>query len=121
MSFLLANFLAIPSSQKAVLMGSSLFFMGLIAGPAPAAIQFIAPQRLRAQLSAVFLFAINFIGMTLGPLIPAMLSDGFFSGAGAIGQAMTYVVLFSCLASGFVFFFCRQDYRRLAKATSAQD
>ncbi|MEH6516350.1 MAG: MFS transporter [Halioglobus sp.] len=119
--FFVANFWEVPMWLRTCLIGSSFFFMALIAGPAPAAIQFIAPQHLRAQLSAVFLFSINFIGMTLGPLLPAMLSDSLFTGAGGIGQAMTYVILIAGVVSMFIFAAFRSDYKSLARASRAQN
>jgi MFS family permease len=120
LSFLAANFFDVPMWLWASLAGSSFFFMGLIAGPAPAAIQFIAPQRFRAQLSAVFLFSVNFLGMTLGPLLPAMLSDSLFTGTGAIGQALTYVVIAAGVVSMLIFAAFRNDYRKLAQASASQ-
>lgn len=87
------------------------FFMAIVAGPAPAAIQLIAPKGLRAQLSAVFLFGLNFIGMTLGPLLPAVFSDTGM--VDSIGTALCLVVLMACAACGSVFLFGRGAYRAL--------
>lgn len=115
--FILLNLVDVTPGARTVLVGTSFFFLALVAGPAPAAIQLVAPQRLRAQLSAVFLFSINFIGMTLGPLLPALLSDRYFEGAGAIGDAMTWVMLVAAIAAATVFVTMRRDYRSLGRAS----
>jgi MFS family permease len=115
--FAIANLADISIGARTALVGTSFFFMAIIAGPAPAAIQLVAPQRLRAQLSAVFLFSINFIGMTLGPLLPAVLSDRYLDGAGAIGDAMTWIIIVAGIAAAIVFLLLRRDYCSLGRAS----
>lgn len=109
--FLIAASMDLSAEAVPYVIGSTFFFMAIIAGPAPAAIQLIAPKALRAQLSAVFLFFINFIGMTLGPLLPALISDAGF--VESIGTALWIIVLVSCVACGSVFLFGRRAYRAL--------
>lgn len=113
LAFIFGNILDLPQETKSLVFGTSFFFMGLVAGPAPASIALIAPQQLRAQLSAVFLFSINFIGMTLGPLLPALMSDNFPEQVKSIGSAMAMIVFVSCVASIAVLMFYRKDYSRL--------
>jgi MFS family permease len=48
---------------------------GMWAGPTYAAVQSLAPLRMRATASALLLFLLNFIGMGLGPLIVGVLND----------------------------------------------
>jgi hypothetical protein len=45
------------------------------AGPTYAAVQGLAPLRMRATAAALLLFLLNFIGMGLGPLIVGTLND----------------------------------------------
>jgi len=51
------------------------FLTGMWAGPTYAAVQGLAPLRMRATASALLLFALNFIGMGLGPLVVGVLND----------------------------------------------
>lgn len=44
----------------------------------PAAIQMIAPAELRAQLGALFMFTVGIVGVSFGPLLPAVLNDYVF-------------------------------------------
>ena len=38
----------------------------------------VAPNRLRGQLGAVFLFTVGIIGVSCGPLLPALFNDYVF-------------------------------------------
>ena len=53
----------------------------IYAGPSFSAVQSVFNSRLHAYATAVFLFALNGIGLSLGPLIAGMLSD-FLTGLG---------------------------------------
>ncbi|HMB58584.1 MAG TPA: MFS transporter [Xanthomonadales bacterium] len=111
--FVGAYYFDVSVETKAFIYGTAFFFMGLVAGPAPASIALIAPHRLRAQLSAVFLFSINFLGMTLGPLLPAILSDNFPDVVTSIGMALMIIVVASTLTSIAVFLMYRRHYRQV--------
>jgi len=50
----------------------------MVAAPENAAIQTVTPNRLRGQITFLFLFVMNVIGMGLGPIIVGELSDKVF-------------------------------------------
>jgi hypothetical protein len=54
------------------------FFVGFPPVLIPSAIQMVAPNRLRGQLGALFLFTVGIIGVSLGPLLPALFNDYVF-------------------------------------------
>lgn len=62
----------------AVLLAPSLFFSSMPFGLAPAAIQQLMPNTMRAQASALYLFVINLIGLGLGPTVVATLTEDVF-------------------------------------------
>ena len=68
-----------PLSPDATVMAACLFPYKFLGGFAPVliptAIQMIAPPALRGQLGAVFMLTVGIIGVTLGPVLPAFLSD----------------------------------------------
>lgn len=72
-------------------------------GPTYAAIQSIAPDRVRTQASALFLFAFNLVGLGLGPLVVGIASDllqhshGVYGLRYALAASMSGVVLGSWL------------------------
>lgn len=61
-----------------------LVFVGFPPVLIPSAIQMVAPNRLRGQLGALFLFTVGIIGVSCGPLLPALgqpLADQFYDAA----------------------------------------
>lgn len=64
------------------------FFIGFTPVLIPSAIQMVAPNHLRGQLGAVFLFAVGIIGVSMGPILPAFLSDFVFAGDRALPHAL---------------------------------
>ena len=56
----------------------AVFFMSMPFGVAPAAIQQMMPNTMRAQATAVYLFVINIMGIGLGPTIVAALTEKVF-------------------------------------------
>ncbi len=66
-------------------------------GSAVSALQQIAPNEMRATLSAVYIFFVSIVGMTLGPTATAIIGDVFFPGQDGIRYAVAIVC---CL--GFV-------------------
>lgn len=74
------------------------FFSSAPFGVAPAAIQRMMPNAMRAQASALYLFVINLVGLGLGPTAVALVTDGFFRDKGAIHLSLLLVGLASNLA-----------------------
>lgn len=60
-------------------------------GPQVAAIQLIAPNRMRGQMTALFLLAFNMTGFGLGPLLAPLLADLLFRDESRIGWGLTAV------------------------------
>lgn len=64
-------------------------FLGSIPfGVAPAAIQQMMPNPMRAQATAMYLFVINLIGMGLGPTAVAVLTEDVFRNENAIHHSL---------------------------------
>lgn len=82
-----------PTLMAALLFGFK-FFIGWTPVLIPSAIQMVAPNHLRAQLGAFFLFAVGIIGVSLGPILPAFLSDFVFSGDNSLRYALATAALF---------------------------
>ena len=69
-----------------------LFFSTFAYGTAPAAVQLMTPAPMRAVASAIYLFFLNFVGMGLGPLITAAVTDYVFQSDMAVGRSMALVI-----------------------------
>ncbi len=66
------------ATMMAVLLFPFKFFGGFTPVLIPSAIQMISPGTLRGQLGAVFMLTVGIVGVTLGPVMPALLSDYVF-------------------------------------------
>jgi MFS family permease len=73
------------------------------AGSAISALQQIAPNEMRATLSAVYVFFVSIIGMTLGPTSTAIIADVFFPGQDGIRYAVAIVCCFGFLVATWLF------------------
>jgi MFS family permease len=76
--FLLVTPLLPDATLATITLGAGVFFMAYPQGLPAAALQVITPNRLRAQMTAIYFFIGNIIASGLGPSIPALLNDYFF-------------------------------------------
>lgn len=97
--------ISVPAGVLAALAGSAwlalggvfafLFACAMPFGGAAAAIQELTPNQMRGQISAIYLFALNLIGMGLGPTFVAWLTDHVFGRDDAIGQSLALAIAVS--------------------------
>jgi MFS family permease len=95
--------LSVPLAFLAPLQGSAAaaivafglvqFFIMMPWGVAGAAIQAVTPNEYRGQLTALYLFSINLIGLGLGPTVVALFTDHVFRSDAAIGWSLAATVL----------------------------
>jgi MFS family permease len=82
----------VPSAGwSAALLVPAVFFLAMPFGVAPAAIQQMMPNSMRAQATAIYLFVINLIGMGLGPTLVAALTEDVFRDTKAVGYSLLVV------------------------------
>ena len=74
------------------LMAPLTFLSSLPHGIAPAALQPITPNQMRAQVSALYLFFVNLLGLGLGPLCVALLTDYVYGEPSLVGYSLATVV-----------------------------
>ncbi len=94
-----------PNVQLALLLLFFTFFFGSAAtGPTASFIQIITPNRMRAQLGAVYQLALNLIGLGLGPTAVALFTDFVFGDEAMVGYSIAAVVaIFNPLAVVMVY------------------
>jgi MFS family permease len=66
------------------------FFVGFPPVLIPSAIQMVAPNRLRGQLGALFLFTVGIIGVSCGPLLPALFTDYVFKSHDSLRYSLVW-------------------------------
>jgi MFS family permease len=68
-----------PSSKLAVILLVPFAFLhSAMYGVAPAALQHVAPNEMRAQISAFYLFVVSLVGLGVGPTAVALVTDHAF-------------------------------------------
>jgi MFS family permease len=65
------------------------FFVALTPVLIPSAIQLVAPNQIRGQMGAIFLFTVGILGVSLGPLLPAALTDFVFHDDNALRYSLS--------------------------------
>jgi hypothetical protein len=63
-------------------------------------------------VSAIFLFAITLIGLTLGPLWPGLLNDYVFRNPNMLGYSIAITIGLSGLLTAFLFRISYGPYKR---------
>jgi MFS family permease len=71
----------------------SFLFLGSTAGLPPAILQAITPNEMRGQITAVYLFAVNLIGLAIGPSAVAAMTDFYFKDDLAVGSSLVAVTV----------------------------
>jgi MFS family permease len=89
--FILAFPLADSAQTSLLLLAPVLFFGVMPFGAGPAAIPIIAPNRMRAQIMAVYLLFANLLGAGLGPWLIAAFTDMVLQDAAAIRYSIAIV------------------------------
>lgn len=76
----------------ALLLYAPLMFLNSFGfGAAAAALQLITPNQMRGQISALYLFAINLIGIGVGPFLTGWITDALFADEAAVGFSIALV------------------------------
>jgi MFS family permease len=69
-----------PTAELAIgMLAINLVLASISAGPNNAALQVITPNRMRGQISALFIAVFNMVGYGVGPLVVALLTDYLFA------------------------------------------
>lgn len=101
-----------PTAYGALLVYAPfMFFASLSFGAAAATMQLITPNALRAQTSALYLFVNNLLGIGLGPLVTALVTDHVLQNEQAVGTSMAIVAGTAAFLAAIVLAKGRSPYR----------
>lgn len=78
-----------------VVLGLALFFASFPMATSAAALQAMAPNQMRAQVTAIFFLFMNLLGITGGASLVALCTDYLFRDEMAVGFSMALVAFFS--------------------------
>ena len=103
--------LAPTSLQSMLWLAPFMFFASMSFGGAAAAIQWVTPGRMRAVFSAVYLFFNNLLGIGLGPIVVALVTDQYFGDEQMLFASMATVITFMGVAAALVLAAGLKPYR----------
>jgi len=86
----LAPVMPTPSLALA-LFAPAIALQGMMYPLAGTALQLMLPNRLRGQISALYLVVLNVVGLGLGPMVTGLLTDHFFSAPSDVRYALALV------------------------------
>ncbi|MEZ5550042.1 MAG: MFS transporter [Pseudomonadales bacterium] len=95
-----------------VLLAAATFTSSLHGGVAGAALQLITPNELRGQMTAVYFFIANLVGLGLGPTVVALITDYGFRDAQSVGMSLTLLSAFAGIGSILALSSGLMHYRR---------
>jgi MFS family permease len=94
------------------------FFTSFAYGAGAAALTVLTPGPMRAQASAIYLLFVNLIGIGLGPLITALLTDYVFASDLAVGRSVAVVAAVSPAVAAALFAWGLRPFRASVAATA---
>ncbi|WP_040592232.1 spinster family MFS transporter [Schlesneria paludicola] len=104
--------LAPTGNLVAALLVPMVFFGSVPFGVAPAAIQRMMPNMMRAQGTSIYLFVINLVGMGLGPTFAALLTDNVFEDPNQVHKSLLIVGTASYVLACILLGISLSNYRR---------
>lgn len=113
----IAVFSCLPTLMPTVtLVWIAIFVSGLTFnaynGVGPQAVNQVTPNQYRAQVSAVYLFVVNALGLGVGPTLVPLLNDHLFHDPLKIRYSLIIVVFLAALAAIILLWIVRPIYRQ---------
>jgi len=105
-----------PNAALALaLIGLTQFLISMPFGISPAAMNEVTPNRFRARIIAMYLFFINLIGLSLGPVGVALLTERVFGSPERLPLALATMAVCTMPMAAIVLKFCARAYRQVAR------
>ncbi len=112
--FLIAMPLMPDATLAAVVFAPAFLLASMHGGVAGAALQVISPNRLRGQITALYFFVANLIGLGLGPTAVALVTDYGFRDDAALRYSLAVVAAIALPISALILTFGFPAFRRAA-------
>lgn len=101
------------SEQQAIMLGiPTVIFSAMPFGCGTATLPLVTPNRLRAQIVAIYLLCANLLGLTLGPTSVGALTDYVFKDAARLGDALGIVSPILYIAGLCIISFALRPYAK---------
>ncbi len=90
---------------------------GMPTAAGPTALMMIAPNQMRGQITAVYWFVISGLGLGLGPLSVALITDKVFANPASVGLSLTIVSAIAGVLVSWVLVYNLKHYRSSVEET----
>ncbi len=102
-----------------VLLGVTFFFQAMTQGVAPAALQLVTPNQMRAQMSALWIFCANLIGLGIGPVVVGLFTDRVFADEMMLGSSLAATIAVATPVSILVLALTMKPFRQGSEEAEA--
>ena len=109
---------SLPSSL--VVLGLAMFFASFPLATSAASLQWMAPNQMRAQVTAVFFLFLNLLGITGGSTLVALCTDYVFRDDNAVGYSMSITASAGAVIGAAVLYRALGHYRATLLALAGQ-
>lgn len=92
------------------------FFLGMPIALAPPMMQAVTPNRLRGQITSIYLLMVSLIGLGLGPFLVAALTDYVFKNPQMVGLSLGLMSAVAALLGALCLALARTPYRQMLVA-----
>lgn len=111
-----------PTAALAVALSTwGTFFVFCTTAPMNAALQIVTPNQMRGQITALFLFIYNVVGIGLGPTFVALFTDFVFHSENLLGRAITVASLLMGSLTALIMWVGVKPYGRAIVELKAQE
>lgn len=100
-------------------LGLAMFFASFPLATSAAALQWMAPNQMRAQVTALFFLFMNLLGITGGATLVALCTDYIFREDAAVGYSMSIIASAAGIAGAIVLLWGLKHFRRTLESLSA--
>lgn len=98
-----------------LIFGLAMFFASFPMATSAAALQVMAPNQMRAQVTAFFFLFMNSLGITGGSMLVALSTDYLFRDDIAVGYSMSLIAASSGVAGALILFYGLKHFSRTAE------
>lgn len=102
-----------------VLLALTVFLSAMPTGAAAAALQAVTPNQMRAQVSALYLFFANLIGMGIGPALVGFFTDFVLGDASQLNLALSLTAAVTLPIAALILALGMRPYRHSVEAAKA--
>ena len=102
-------------SAALALFAGFMFCSSFAFAAAAAALQLVTPNRLRGQVSALYLFFVNLAGIGLGSFLTGWVNDAVFADPNRVGDSMAWIVGLGAPLAALLLLCGLPGYRRLQR------